>query len=178
MRPYKKIMLSVILSGLFLFAGCMEMGQPFDTALRPAETGQKTDAAAVNRFQDVDDDGPTPMESAIELSKKYAALSEEAGKLKVEKQDLISENRQLTQQVAALQAEAEQAKKELAEANDLLIEMRIELNNWKTDVLGFRDEMRQADKAQLETLLKILKVLGGEAAADLSPDQASEDKDT
>lgn len=177
MRPYKKIMLSVVLSGLFLSAGCMEMSRPFDTALHPAETGQKTDAAAVNRFQDVDDDGPTPMESAIELSKKYAALSDEAGKLRAEKQDLISENRQLTQQVAAFQAEAEQAKKELAEANDLLIEMRIELNNWKTDVLGFRDEMRQADKVQLETLLKILKVLGGETAADLSRDQASEDKD-
>ena len=40
--------------------------------------------------------------------------------------------------------------------------MRIELNNWKIDILGFRDEIRDAETAQLEALLKILKVLGGE----------------
>ena len=37
-----------------------------------------------------------------------------------------------------------------------------ELSNSKTDILGFRDELRDADKAQLEALLKILKALGGE----------------
>ena len=36
------------------------------------------------------------------------------------------------------------------------------MNNWKTDILGFRDEIRDAETAQLEALLKILKVLGGE----------------
>ncbi|MFB0524723.1 MAG: hypothetical protein ACETVZ_04235, partial [Phycisphaerae bacterium] len=40
--------------------------------------------------------------------------------------------------------------------------MRIELNNWKANVLGFRDERREAEIAQLEALLKILKILGGE----------------
>ena len=114
----------------------------------------------------------------LELSKKYAALSEEATQLKLERQDLVSENQQLKQKLAALQTESDQAKKELTEANDLLIEMRVELNNWKADVLGFRDEMRQADKVQLETLLKILKVLGGEVPADLTSEPPSQDKDT
>ena len=48
------------------------------------------------------------------------------------------------------------------QANDLLIEMRIELNNWKTNILGFRDEMRDAEKEQLKALIRILTVLGGE----------------
>jgi hypothetical protein len=54
----------------------------------------------------------------------------------------------------------------LSEANGLLIEMRVELNNWKSDILGFRDEMRNAETAQLETLLRILKVLGGQVTTE------------
>ncbi len=65
----------------------------------------------------------------------------------------------------ALEGQLQQTQKELAEANDLLIEMRIELNNWKTDVLGFRDEMRDAETAQLQTLFRILQVLGGQVDA-------------
>ena len=56
----------------------------------------------------------------------------------------------------------QQTQKELTEANDLLIKMRIELNTWKMDVLSFRDEMRQAEEAELEALLKILRLLGGQ----------------
>ena len=59
-----------------------------------------------------------------------------------------------------------QTKKELTQANELLIEMRIELNNWKTNILGFRDEIRDTEKAQFEALLKILEVLGGEIETD------------
>jgi hypothetical protein len=46
-----------------------------------------------------------------------------------------------------------------------LIEMLSELNNWKNNILGFRGEMREAAKAQLEALLKVLEVLGGEMEA-------------
>jgi len=47
------------------------------------------------------------------------------------------------------------------------------LNNWKTDILGFRDEMRDAETAQLEALLKILKVLGGEVKTKSAQSQDS-----
>jgi 5-enolpyruvylshikimate-3-phosphate synthase len=40
------------------------------------------------------------------------------------------------------------------------------LNNWKMNILGYRDEMRDAETAQLEALLKILKALGGEVETD------------
>ena len=35
------------------------------------------------------------------------------------------------------------------------------LEKWKTDVLGFRDEMRQADEAEIEVLQQILTLLKG-----------------
>ncbi|MHC4259038.1 MAG: hypothetical protein ACYSTF_01305 [Planctomycetota bacterium] len=123
-------------------------------------------------------------QSAIELSKKYAELSQEATVLRQKNQDFNAKNNQLKDQVAILEAQLQQAQKELTEANDLLIEMRIELNNWKTDVLGFRGEMRDAEKAQLQALLKILEVLGGEAqvesaqSTDIGPTEVSETKST
>jgi chromosome segregation ATPase len=173
MQRYKEIVAFGILSGsMFLLAGCTKMGRPFDTALKPANAGQKTDTATLKRFQDTNSDGPTAVDSAIELSKKYAALSDETAKLQLERQNLISENSRLKQRIAAMEPELDQTKKELAQANDLLVEMRIELNNWKTDVLGFRDEMRQADKVQLETLVKILETLGGEIKK-VSPEKSS-----
>ncbi len=105
---------------------------------------------------------PTAVESAIALSDKYAKLSEEASALRQQNQALDAENRNLTDDLQSCRSELKQAQKELAEVNDLLVQMRLELNNWKGDVLGFRDEMREAEKAQLEALLKILKLLGGE----------------
>jgi chromosome segregation ATPase len=81
-------------------------------------------------------------------------------------EEYAAKNRQLNEQVVSLETQLRQAQKELAEANGLLIDMRVELNNWKNDILGFRDEMRQAETAQLETLLRILKVLGGQVATE------------
>ena len=87
---------------------------------------------------------------------------EDIAALRQEKQELVAENRLLKEQFAPCQKDLEQTQKELAQANDLLLETRLELNNWKTSILGYRDEMRQADSAQLEALLKILTILGGE----------------
>lgn len=42
--------------------------------------------------------------------------------------------------------------------------MQKELTNWKSDVLGFRDEMRKAQKAQIDALTHIVTLLGGETA--------------
>ncbi len=121
-------------------------------------------ASIAKRFQEsasqIQD--PSVIESAMELSKKHAELSEEAAVLRQEKRDLTAKNLQLQDQVIAIEAQLQQAQKELNEANDLLFTMRIELNSWKVDILGFRDEIRNAETAQLEALLKILKVLGGE----------------
>lgn len=175
MRPYKKVISFSVVLGIFLLAGCAEMGQSFGTASGPVDAGQK-DSVAAKRFQDTNPDGRTAVESAIELSKKYATLSDEVGQLKLEKQTFTNENAQLKERAELLQLELNQAKKELTEANDLLIEMRIELNNWKADVIGFRDEMRQADKAQLETLIKILKVLGGETKTEVFLENKTQDK--
>jgi len=128
-------------------------------------TTMEDGGSAAKRFQDPAAGGRTPMESAIELSEKYAKLSDQAVVLRQENQRLTNENENLRQQVIGLEAKLKQTQKELGEANEMLIEMLTELNNWKSNILGFRSEMRDAAKAQLEALLKVLEILGGQAEA-------------
>ena len=178
MQTNQKIMISLTSSLLIAcLSGCTVTKEPGKLSVEPISLQQpqqnarqsesgKSSCRIAKRFQESTTQGPTVVESAIELSEKYAKLSEEAAALRQEKQGLTAKNQQLKDQVGALEAQLQQAQKELSEANDLMIEMRLELNNWKTDILGFREEMRNADTAQLETLLRILKILGGEVKAE------------
>jgi hypothetical protein len=154
-----------------LFAGCSQIGESTKVSLNPNSTKQQQSTATPKRFQASDPQEKTVVNSAIELSKKCADLSEEKSVLHQENLKLTTENKQLKQKVAALEPQLKQLKKELAEANDLLITMTIELNNWKSNIIGFRNEIRDADEAQLEALLKILKVLGGKVKDEESQEQ-------
>jgi chromosome segregation ATPase len=145
----------------FAVSGCTaSRSQPAAVMTSPQDR-----ESAAKRFQDSPIDGRTAVESAIELSEKYAQLSDQTATLRQENQRLTSENEALRQEMTALETKLKQTQKELGEANDLLIEMLTELNNWKSNILGFRGEMRQAAQAQLEALLKVLEILGGEAEA-------------
>ena len=166
----KTIFLLISLMPVLLLLNCVTVQEPPEVAVisdstdrlsSPKSDKQQSDSVA-KRFQESAPQQSTVVASAMELSKEHAKLSEEAAVLRQENKDLNARNQQLKGQVVTLEAQLQQTQRELNEANDLLITMRIELNNWKTDILGFRDEIRDAETAQLEALLKILKVLGGE----------------
>lgn len=148
-----------------IFCGCNPPQRPAHPMVTENETNTASSASSAKRFQDTPLEGRTAVESAIELSEKYARLSDQTIALREENQRLTADNEALLQQISMLEAKLKQTQKELGEANDLLIEMLTELNNWKTNILGFRGEMRDAAKAQLEALLKVLEILGGEADA-------------
>jgi len=176
MQSKKRTVLSLIsVMSLCLLSGCPPDQTPTEALVRPGPIERQQSNSVAKRFQESAPQSPTAVESAIELSEKYAKLTEEAAVLRQQNQDLIDKNRQISDNVVALEAQLQQTQKELTEANDVLIDMRIELNNWKSDILGFRDEMRGAETAQLEALLKILQVLGGEVRAESSE---SEDTDS
>jgi chromosome segregation ATPase len=142
-------------AGLLPFVGCYRSESP-------TRTDWQFDNASAQRSTSTVSQGPTAVESAIALSDKYAKLSEEAAALRLQKQTLDTENQRLKNDLQSCRVQSEQAQKELTQTNDLLLQTRVELNNWKNDVLGFRGEMQDAQKAQLEALLKILKLMGGE----------------
>jgi chromosome segregation ATPase len=163
MQTGKQTILLLILSiSVFFPSGCTTNPHPAQVTPQSAYTIKQPGDSLAKRFQDTMPQGATAIESAMELSEKYASLSEQAALLKQQNQDVTSENQKLKEQILSIENQLKQTQKELTEANDFLIEMRIELNNWKADVLGFRDEMRDAETAQLEALLKILKALGGD----------------
>ncbi len=157
-------LLTVSLLGTAL-CGCNPPQRQRNPMVTENETSTPSGTSSARRFQDTPLEGRTAVESAIELSEKYARLSDQTIALREENQRLTADNEALLQQIAMLETKLRQTQKELGEANDLLIEMLTELNNWKTNILGFRGEMREAAKAQLEALLKVLEILGGEADA-------------
>jgi len=174
MKTNKKTIFSVI--PLLLILSCVSVQEPPRLAERAYSIQKQQSAAMANRFQESAPQKPTVVESAMELSQKHAMLSEETAKLRQQNKELIASNKQLKEQVVAIEAKLQQARKELTEANDILVAMRIELNNWKLNIIGFRDEMRDAETAQLEALLKILKVLGGEVK--VKPAVSSDDTES
>jgi chromosome segregation ATPase len=147
----------VILSVLIIFLCCLAAGCSESKSKRTAAVSSDRNNRVLSQPQSIN-----AVESAIELSKKYAGLSEEMTALKEKNQALEADNKKLRDELIPAKAQLAQAQKELSEANDLLVEMRVELNNWKSNILGFRTEMRQADTAQLEALVKILTILGAE----------------
>jgi uncharacterized phage infection (PIP) family protein YhgE len=164
MVRFRKIQL-IIFNTLILLSltGCItlhEAPKTKTTAMPVITSGP--DNAAANRFQEPSPEGPTPVETAIQISEKYAKLTEETSALREENNQLNKQNIELNSRLDTANEKLSRAETELKEANDMLIDMRIELNNWKMDVLSFRDEMRSADKAELQALLKILKTLGGD----------------
>lgn len=164
MRYLEFSLFVVMLAVAALFSGCALPEEPVQVILPTKYVGEQPQKASSpeNRFREPATEERTAVESAVELSEKYAALSERAVELAKSEEKLTEENTQLKGKVATLQTELEQTQKELTEANELLREMLTELNKWKSNVLGFQQEMREADKTQLEALLKILKLLGGE----------------
>ena len=125
----------------------------------PACDGYLTKTAVRDETQS---DATSAVDTALEWARKYAEASERHNKLLQENRSLNQQNQEYQKQVTELQGKIERAERELAEANSMLLEMRQELDKWKTDVLGFRDEMRRAQKVQLDALAKILKLVGGE----------------
>jgi septal ring factor EnvC (AmiA/AmiB activator) len=164
MKTDKSILPAVSLVLLVLVGSCSTTGL-FARRDVPQQS-QQAGSPIERRFDQTGAKDPTVVESALDLSKKYAILSDEAAAMRQENQKLFSENRSLKERTASLEAELKQTKKELAETNNLLVDMRVELNNWKNNILGFRNELRQADSEQLKALLEILKILGGEIKPD------------
>jgi len=153
-----------------LLQGCL-FPENADEVITPGLDKQSKSIQNPKRFQQSEQQTQTVVESAVKLSEQYAKLSSKTATLEAKNKILTTENLKLEKQDAELKAQLRQTQKELTEANHLLVEMRIELNNWKTNILGFREEMRNADKTQLETLLKILKILGGEIGSQPSSEE-------
>ncbi len=164
MKTHIKMLMLASLIVLPCLYNCSGTQNPVKIVFPPefGENEKPQSAASSKRFEQQDATKTTAVEAAVEMSQKYAQLSVESTELKRQNEKLQEENRQIHQQLEQARTELDSTQQELDQANNLIMEMQVELNNWKADVLGFREEMRQADIAQLQTLQKLLEILGGE----------------
>ena len=155
---------------LFLMGGCQFIDEPIEVAglgrmrLMPERVvvAEQNSAGMERRFTDSEQGADSAVESALLLSQKYQELSVETEKLRQDNSRLQLDNGELNRRVEQLKSELDKTCIELSEANEFLQQMHIELGRWKSDVLGYRDEMRNAQAAEIEALKKILRILGAE----------------
>lgn len=151
-----------------MLTGCRLIDEPIaievgpSTQPKPAVVATVPEQSVEHRFTDSENDSTDAVQSALMWSQKYEELSAKTEKLREEKNSLVLEKTALQNKMAHLGAELDRAKTELTEANTFLQQMQTELTKWKSDILGFRDEMRNAQAAQLQALQRILRVLGAE----------------
>lgn len=147
--------------------GCLgfnEPGMETSNAAAPTPAPQTGDSEYLSKAAVQNDkNSQNAVESAMVWSEKYSeavnrltALQDECAKLKdqMQKQEL---------ELVELRAQMKQQERELSDANTELIAARQDITKWKKDVLGFREEMRKAQQLELESIAKILKLLGAEA---------------
>lgn len=101
-------------------------------------------------------------DDARDWAVKYKELRLQNQQLEKLNNELATDNKRLMKRFDAMNANLKITEKELSDANEMLIEQRKELDNWKANVLGFRDESNYIHKEQLKALVKILKLLGAE----------------
>ena len=107
---------------------------------------------------------PTAIESTLVLQDKYARALEDLRREQERCREITEQKQQLTDENTRIQADLARTQQELGEANGLLVQMRTEIEKWKGDVIGFRDELRQSNRAQLDALAKVMVLLGGETS--------------
>jgi len=163
------ILILTISIGITGLAGCQWIQQPTPIAQEPVSVTpaspavvQPTSGDLENRFTENASESTDAVRTAIQWSEKYQKLSETSNELRDRNMQLFEENTQLKSRVEELNSQLVQTQKELDEANEFLQKMHLELNHWKADVLGFREELRKAQVAQLQALGKILRILGAE----------------
>ena len=152
-----------------LLAGCYWTGEriipittePQSQLQEPVMTVNQDQASLQQRFSDPDRMDPVQM---ITLwAQRYEELSRQNEQMRKESIAMTEQNSRLQQETTTMRLELDQTRKELEQCNALLQDAHVELSKWKADVLGFREEMRQAQTAQLLALSKILRILGAES---------------
>ncbi len=181
----KVIATAILVAALAPLAGCFEQDasirttsrQPVDNtvlagdATRPGISvqPQATYLGQATLADKSTQANPSGVDIALEWSAKYAQISEQLLKVQRENRELSDKNRSLEGEMNNLRRDLQGAQKELNDANAMLIEMRGQLEDWKKNVLGFRQEIRDAQRAQLEATAKVLKLLGGEMTTPKAP---------
>ncbi len=169
-----------VLAAAAMLTGCINLpgGPAVEVTTQTDELAPRAEYLSAAAVEATDEgQGETAVESALIWSEKYSEAVEKLVVMQQENRQLAEANRAWSEQNATLQQELKQHRTELEQANEMLLEMRSELDKWKNNVLGFRQEMRQAQEIQLIALRRVLKLLGADVPAEGAVSQANPPKD-
>lgn len=147
---------------LVVISGCtyyVEEPMSYKTANQTAGSSHELNSEMFSANSNVQTNS---VDDVIRLKEDYESLKQKNAFLTNENAELKKENSDLGLKLARAQSDLEAAKKEISESNEFIMQMNQELMRWKADVLGYRDENRKIQKAQLEALSRILKALGAQ----------------
>ncbi len=167
-RTWMKQAQVVLFAGIAALSGCDMEPMGTNSMLSPPEpqrNNSEGESAYLGKTAISDETGTAPeaaVDMALQWAKRCSDLSQQLQQENGRGRVLQQENAKFKQQVAKLQTNLSTAEKELRDANLMLMDLQKQLEGWKTNVLGFRKEMRQAQEVELKALYKILKLLGGE----------------
>jgi len=152
----------IAMSLLLPLIGC----EPVTPTGTPPVRVEPTQASYIPASAVKPDNEPTPtaVDAAMAWAERYsqAVLERDAALERAREAERGQEDAE--KKTRELQRDLEQVNRELADANKTLLVLQGELDKWKRDVLGFREEIRAAMAAELTALQQIMKVLGGELA--------------
>lgn len=176
MKLTKLILISLT---LIVFTSCSVVDKPIAIQLTPspstsglaqpailtgtnAPAPEKNNRVIERRFVDSRNDSTDAIGNALTWAKRYEDLSLKTEKFRETNNRQLIEIINLKNNIAKLEAGQKQTIGELRDATDFMEAQQLELTRWKSDVLGFRNEMRAAQATQLKALIKVLKLLGAE----------------
>jgi len=145
----------LVLAAALVLAGCAFGRDPANTSRAPYLQSGGLEAAEPGG-------SGTAVDDALLWARKCAESLETLDQERQKNVKLNDDNQKLSGQLTKVQGDFAKSQAELGEANKLLVEVRQEVQKWKTDVLGFRDEIRKANQVQLEALAKVLTLVGAE----------------
>lgn len=143
--------------------------QPAPGQNDPQDDGRVDYMGATAVAGGADAPGQGAVARALDYADKWAKSEEECRALRQAGKDHAQESKRLLAQVARLEMQLAQSRKELDEANEMLLEMGSQLRDWKNNVTGFQKEIRQYFQAVIGSQQDIMKVLGAEVADPVPP---------
>jgi regulator of replication initiation timing len=155
---------------LVVLAGCQDQIIPISGESAPMTVRQDSNSME-QRF--TDSQKIDPVTTITMWAQRYDELLKQSEQMRKENAKVLEENNRLQQEMGKMKLDLEQTRRDVEQSNTLLQQAHVELSKWKADVLGFRDEMRQSQTAQMTALSRILRILGAESA--LPPKEAAKD---
>ena len=139
---------------------------PTDTSARyapPRPAPQPAPIIVSQAPEPTDASNQSAVEKALAWAQKYSEVSSKLTAVERENRSLAEKTQAMQQQLDVTKGQLAAAQKELGEANVMLKDLETRLAKWQENVLGYRQEMREAQKAQMDGLARVIKLLGGEA---------------